>query len=130
MLDQIFRNMTPVVKNLLILNVLFFFAQLAFPFFMENLALTPIGGDEFRPWQLATHFFMHGGVSHIFFNMFALVFFGSRLEMSWGAKRFLIFYLVSAVGAAIIYSVYLNYEAYLISEEIKLYREEIGRAHV
>ena len=59
--------------------------------------------DYFRPWQLATYFFMHGNLAHIFFNMFALVIFGSQLERVWGPQKFLFFYLSCAIGAALIH---------------------------
>jgi membrane associated rhomboid family serine protease len=108
MFQNLFRNMSPVVKNLLILNVLFFVAQFAISGFTDKLALRPILSDEFAPWQFATHFFMHSTASlmHIFFNMFALVMFGAQLENRWGAKRFLIYYLSAAIGAAVIYQLY------------------------
>ncbi len=115
MLDQIFRNMTPVVKNLLILNVLFFLAQFAIPTVMHQMALYPIGTDNFRPWQLATHFFMHSTHSffHILFNMFAVVMFGSHLERVWGSQKFLFYYFSTALGAALLHSlvVYLRMES-------------------
>jgi len=97
--------MTPVVKNLLILNVLFFVAQFAVPDIMVNLRLYPVSSEAFEPWQLATHFFMHSteGLMHIFFNMFALVMFGTQLERVWGAKRFLIYYIATAFGAALLH---------------------------
>jgi len=106
MLDQIFRNMTPVVKNLLILNALFYLAQLMLPELMEGLALYPIGSNNFRPWQLATHFFMHstGTIFHILFNMFAVVMFGTALERVWGAQKFLFYYFSTALGAAFLHS--------------------------
>jgi len=106
MLDQIFRNMPPVVKNLLILNVLFYLAQFTIPQIMEGMALYPFGTDNFRPWQLATHFFMHSthGIFHILFNMFALVMFGTQLERVWGEKKFLFYYLATGLGAAILHS--------------------------
>lgn len=102
MLQNLFRNMSPVVKNLLILNVLFFVAQFAVPGIMNKLELYPVASEEFKPWQLATHFFMHStqGLMHIFFNMFALVMFGSQLERVWGPKKFLIYYFAAAFGAA------------------------------
>ena len=71
--------------------------------FMQNLHLVPIFSDTFRPWQLATYFFMHGNLAHIFFNMFALVIFGSQLERVWGPQKFLFFYLSCAIGAALIH---------------------------
>ena len=103
MLQNLFRNMSPVVKNLLILNVLFFVAQFAVPGIMNKLELYPVASEEFKPWQLATHFFMHStqGLMHIFFNMFALVMFGSQLERVWGPKKFLIYYFATAFGAAV-----------------------------
>jgi membrane associated rhomboid family serine protease len=105
MFQNLFRNMSPVVKNLLILNVLFFAAQFAVPGIMNNLELYPVVSEEFKPWQLVTHFFMHSthGLMHIFFNMFALVMFGSQLEQRWGPKRFLIYYFATALGAALLH---------------------------
>lgn len=115
MLDQIFRNMQPVVKNLLIINVLMLVAQYALPWVNDNLALYPFQSDSFRPWQLVTHFFMHStySITHILFNMFALVMFGSHLERVWGHERFLLFYFVSALGAALLHGlvVYLRVES-------------------
>ena len=90
MLDR----MTPVVKNLVIINVLVFLAQQALPqmqfWFMGHYPLSP----DFYPWQMVTYMFMHGGFTHLLFNMFALVVFGSALERVWGEKRFLIYYMV------------------------------------
>jgi membrane associated rhomboid family serine protease len=114
MFQNLFRNISPVVKNLLILNVLFFVAQFAVPDIMNKLELYPIVSEEFKPWQLATHFFMHStsGLMHIFFNMFALVMFGSQLEQRWGPKRFLIYYFSTAFGAAFLHLLvsYLRYQ--------------------
>lgn len=115
MLDSLFRNMTPVVKNLLIINVLMLIAQYAIPWVDTNLALYPFQSEAFEPWQLVTHFFMHSthSIMHIFFNMFALVMFGTHLERVWGAERFLIFYFVSALGAALLHGLvsYLRIES-------------------
>lgn len=104
MFGQLFRNIPEVVKNLLIINVLFFVAQSVVPAIDANLSLYSIVSEQFKPWQLATHFFMHGNLMHLFFNMFALVIFGSQLERVWDPKRFLIYYLACAMGAAVIYS--------------------------
>lgn len=105
MFNQLFRNIPPVVKNLLLLNVIFFVAQFAVPEFMNKLALYPISSEEFKAWQLATHFFMHSTFTlwHILFNMLLLVFFGAKLEMQWGAKRFLTFYMATAMGSAVLH---------------------------
>ena len=94
----------PIVKNLIIINVLVWIAQKAFdPTYGLTywLALWPIGHEMFRPYQVATHMFAHGPLFHILFNMFGLYMFGKILENVWGAKRFLFFYIACGVGAAI-----------------------------
>lgn len=101
-----FRLLPPVVKNLLIINVLIFIAQKVsigvFNYPLEYLfALHYWQSDLFKPYQLITSMFMHATIGHIFFNMFALWMFGYMLENIWGPKRFLIFYLVCGVGAAV-----------------------------
>lgn len=99
--------MPPVVKNLLILNVIMFI--ITYIGEMQGIPMTTkLGGyvfssPLFEPYQMVSHFFMHGGVFHIFFNMFALVIFGSALEQVWGPKRFFIFYIATAIGAFIIH---------------------------
>lgn len=100
-----FKMIPPVIKNLIIANVLVFIAQQVFannPYFdFDNtFALHDIHSVYFKPYQLITHLFMHGGFDHIFFNMFALWMFGRILENVWGAKRFLFFYLACGIGAA------------------------------
>jgi membrane associated rhomboid family serine protease len=129
MFRNLLANMSPAVKNILILNVIFFFAQWALPQIMPSLMLFPFSSENFEPWQLATHFFMHGGIGHLFFNMFALVIFGSNLERVWGPKRFLIYYIACAFGAALIHML-VNYlrikgiEAQLSPLEINQVYEE------
>ncbi|MBC7535703.1 MAG: rhomboid family intramembrane serine protease [Ferruginibacter sp.] len=102
-----FQRTTPVVLNLIILNALIFFAQSVFGG-MSDLnkvndlfALHHYKSAVFRPYQLVTHMFMHGGIFHLLFNMLALWMFGSIIEKSWGPKRFLIFYLICGLGAAL-----------------------------
>ena len=101
-----FGNLPPVIKNLLIANIVVFLAdQLISAKFGVDignwLALHNFQSDYFSPIQIVTYMFMHGNVAHIFFNMFALVMFGRVLEQVWGGKRFLIFYLVTGIGAAL-----------------------------
>ena len=98
------NNMTDTVKQLLIINVLFFIGSYFVPQANELLALHYFESDGFKFWQPITHMFMHGSLMHIFFNMFALVSFGSALEHFWGAKKFLFFYLSCGIGAALIHS--------------------------
>lgn len=112
-----FEILPIIVKNLLIINGLFFLAQVtlskgAVPIFSfeDILALHAWQSELFKPWQLVTHMFLHGDFYHILGNMFALWMFGSILENVWGAKRFLIFYLSCGLGAALIHLLFLSYE--------------------
>lgn len=97
------NNFPPIVKNLIIINVLVFVAQNIYDKQYQltgRLALYPIDSPYFQPYQIATHMFTHGSITHILFNMFGLYMFGKVLENVWGPKRFLLFYLVCGVGAA------------------------------
>jgi membrane associated rhomboid family serine protease len=110
-----FQILPPVVKNLLIINGLVFFAtyvlQMKFGLDLtEYLGLHFITSEYFRPFQFVTHLFMHGSLLHIFSNMFALWMFGNVLENVWGPKRFLIFYFVTGLGAAFIHTLATWYE--------------------
>jgi membrane associated rhomboid family serine protease len=110
-----FQMIPPVIKNLLIINVLVFLAQQAFgqetEYHMLNLfALHDFHSPLFKPYQVITYMFLHGGWDHIFFNMFALWMFGAILENYWGARRFLTFYLVCGVGAALCNMAVVYYE--------------------
>ena len=103
-----FQSMPPVVKNLLIINGLVYFAQTVFEnstaFSISNMfALHDIHSVYFKPHQLITHMFMHGDFWHLFFNMFALWMFGAMLENVWGSKKFLIFYMACGLGAAFLH---------------------------
>lgn len=96
----------PVVKWLIIVNVAVFLAQSALDSqysLTARLALWPINSPYFQPYQVFTHMFSHGSIGHIFFNMFALFMFGKTLENVWGPKRFLNFYLISGIGAAVVH---------------------------
>lgn len=96
-------NITPVVKQLLIINIIFFIGSLVVGEPARYLlSLFNPGSDHFQIWQLITHMFMHGNVMHIFFNMFALFSFGSALEQFWGGKKFIFFYISCGLGAALL----------------------------
>ncbi|HPM92468.1 MAG TPA: rhomboid family intramembrane serine protease [Bacteroidales bacterium] len=103
-----FTLLPPVVKNLLIINGIMFLAQFvaekSFGIRLEeHLGLRYPGASEFRPWQLISYMFLHGNFWHLFFNMFALWMFGNALENIWGTKRFLIYYFITGIGAALIH---------------------------
>jgi len=96
--------MPPVVKNLIIINVVMLILTELLK--ISGINLNGILGlyfpksEYFRSWQVVTHMFMHGGFVHLLFNMFALWMFGRVLEQVWGPKRFLIYYLATGLGAA------------------------------
>jgi membrane associated rhomboid family serine protease len=106
-----FRFFPPVIKTLLITNAVVFFMMFLlgsfrignvplYNVFVYYLGLMPIG-NGFLPWQLVTYLFLHGGLLHLFFNMFALWMFGMELENQWGSKKFLWFYLICGIGAGL-----------------------------
>ena len=103
-----FRNIPPVVKNLLIINGLFFLATLLLQNqgidLADYLGLHYWKSEGFQPYQLVTYMFMHssGDFTHVLFNMFAVWMFGKVLEGVWGGKRFLIYYMVTGIGAGLI----------------------------
>ncbi len=113
-----FNYLPPAVKNLLILNGLVFLATLAFPDLIYTLGMYYPFSPNFQPYQIVTHVFTHGSLGHIFFNMFALWMFGSVLENVWGPKRFLIFYFVTALGAAALHIGVNAYQIYEIAGSI------------
>ena len=108
------NTIPPVVKNLIIINVLMWLATIILR--MQGIDLTSFLGlhyiesPEFRPYQLVSHMFMHdsSGPMHLIFNMFALWMFGRVLESVWGPKRFFIYYFVTGLGAAALHT-FVNY---------------------
>jgi len=103
------RNVTETVKQLVIINILFFVGTLIVgdPAY-KLLALYFPENPDFQAWQPVSHLFMHGGFMHIFFNMFALYSFGTALEHFWGSKKFLFFYVSCGLGAALLHTA-VNY---------------------
>lgn len=98
-------QMSESVKHLLIINgLLFVITHFLMPGLYPHLALYYPFTEEFRPFQLVTHMFMHANFTHLFFNMFALYMFGSALESYFGPKRFLFFYFFTGFGAVILYT--------------------------
>ncbi|MFZ5551994.1 MAG: rhomboid family intramembrane serine protease [Bacteroidota bacterium] len=112
MIEQFFRNIPPVVKNLLIINILMFVATIAIQDtdLRNILGLYNFKSPLFEPYQLVTYMFMHGDFTHLLFNMFSLVMFGSILEQVWGPKRFLMFYFITGIGAVFLYQAVAYFE--------------------
>lgn len=100
------NNMPPVTKNLIIINILMFLATFVAESWGINLnyylGLHFFLNDSFQVYQPLTYIFMHGGLSHLFFNMFALWMFGRILENVWGSKNFLIYFLICGIGAGVV----------------------------
>ena len=93
------------VKNIIVINVLvMIMTSLNGDFMYEKFALFYPTSPFFKWWQPVTHMFMHGGFWHLFFNMYTLYFFGRVLEERWGAKKFLVFYFVTGLGAALVHT--------------------------
>jgi len=102
-------RITDAVKHLVILNVIFFIASSMLGLNLSNwLALYFPKNDHFGFWQFVSHMFMHGGFTHILFNMYALWAFGSPLEQMWGRNKFIFFYFSAGLGAGLIYTA-VNY---------------------
>jgi membrane associated rhomboid family serine protease len=111
-------NLTPLVRNLIIINVVVFLLQNLIPIGSERcmefqfnpglsgfISLWPLRSCAFAPYQFLTYMFAHGGFGHIFFNMLALASFAPILEHYWGDKKFLLFYIITGMGAGILYAV-------------------------
>ncbi len=122
-----FNFLPPVVKNLLIINGLFFLATITFDSvyhidLTQYLGLHYFESQFFQPWQYITYMFMHANIQHIIFNMFALWMFGYLLENYWGGKKFLFYYLVTGVGAAFVQTLVMWFEISSIKDAAQIYQ--------
>ncbi|MDN3551123.1 rhomboid family intramembrane serine protease [Mucilaginibacter aquaedulcis] len=119
-----FANISPVVKNLLIINVLFFIGTYTLgsviPDVIKYLPVYYFNSPNFRLWEVITYMFMHGGFAHIFFNMFALFSFGPIVEYSMGPKKFLSFYFICGIGAIILQMLVQALEVHAITGGITI----------
>ena len=107
-------RITPIVKHFIIINVIMFaLTLLAENFMLEKFALFYFNSPFFKPYQLISYIFMHGGFMHILFNMYSLYIFGSVPESVWGGKKFFIYYMVTGIGAALfhLFITYLRIES-------------------
>ena len=116
-------GMPPIVKNIIYINILMLLAYYAagsvFQIDLNRvLGLYFVKSDQFQPYQLITHMFMHGSITHLFFNMFALYMFGQILEQVWGPKRFLTYYLVTGLGAMVIHESVLAFQYYKVISSV------------
>lgn len=110
-----FFRLPPVVKNIIMINVLLLLGYYAVKS-VFSIDLNSILGlyfpksESFKPVQIITHMFMHAGIWHLFFNMYALYIFGQVLENVWGPKRFLIYYMICGLGAALVHETVIAFE--------------------
>jgi membrane associated rhomboid family serine protease len=112
-------RITDTVKHLIIINVIFFIAtQFMTEAMYNNLSLFYPDNPNFGIWQFVSHMFMHGGIMHIVFNMYALWAFGSPLESMWGRNKFIFFYFAAGLGAGALYTLVNYYQFNSIYEQI------------
>lgn len=118
-MNNLFSNLTPVVKNLLIINVICFIGSAIFLQAPRFFGVFYPDSPFFHIWQVITYMFMHGGFHHIFFNMFALVMFGPVIERVLGSKKFLNYYLICGLGALVLQYGVQSFEVYQITGVFK-----------
>lgn len=117
----------PVVKNLMIINGIMYLATVVFDERLglnltQYLGLHYFTSEFFRPHQFLTHLFMHGSLAHIAMNMFSLWMFGNVLENVWGGKKFLMYYLITGMGAALIHTGFTWYEMSQLQHSVDLFK--------
>ena len=107
-----FQNITPITKNIIILNVIVFILAMLIPQSYQYLAAFFPTSPYFKSWQIITHMFMHGGFMHIAFNMLTFASFGPVLERFLGEKKFVILYFLSGLGAFALFNLWEYYQLY------------------
>ncbi len=107
-----FQNITPITKNIIILNVIVFILAMLIPQSYQYLAAFFPTSPYFKSWQIITHMFMHGGFMHIAFNMLTFASFGPVLERFLGEKKFVILYFLSGLGAFVLFNLWEYYQLY------------------
>lgn len=116
-----FWTKAPAVSVLLAINVLLYFPAILdvkqFNYMVDHLGLYYIGSPNFSVYQIISHMFMHGGLAHLMFNMFALLMFGGQLEKIWKTKRFLIFYFATGLGAVFLHQSVQAFEVLQLTGE-------------
>jgi membrane associated rhomboid family serine protease len=127
-----FGYLPVVTKNIIIINVILFVATMILQQ-TRGIDLTDFLGlhyhlaSDFKPHQFITYIFMHGSLSHIFFNMFGVFIFGQVLEQVWGPKRYLIFYILTGLGAALTQYVIMHFE---ITDVLAIVNAEINSPYL
>jgi membrane associated rhomboid family serine protease len=134
-----FSNMPPVVKNLLIINCICFLPSLYYSHNFSDPGFDPMAklfgvyyfnSPEFKPWQIITHMFIHGGWAHIIFNMFALYSFGTAVEYIMGSKRFFNFYFICGLGAIALQMLVQAYEVHAITGHLSIAAPDLESSYL
>ena len=119
-------HLTPAAKNILIINGIIFilsdFIGLR-SYIIESFGMRYFHSENFQPYQILTYMWVHGGFGHLFGNMFSVLVFAPILERVWGSKKFLIYYLITGIGAGILYSGINYYENYSFEVKVKSYEQ-------
>ena len=119
-------QLTPAAKNILIINGIIYilsdFIGLR-SYIIENFGMRYFHSENFQPYQILTYMWVHGGFGHLFGNMFSVLVFAPILERVWGSKKFLIYYLITGIGAGILYSGINYYENYSFEIKVKSYEQ-------
>ena len=112
-------NLTPAAKNILIINgIIFIFTS---GFIIEEFGLRYILSENFEPYQFLTYMWIHAGFGHLFSNMFAVLIFAPILERVWGSRKFFMFYLITGIGAGILYTGINFVESYSLENKVNNY---------
>ena len=115
-------RITEIVKHLLIINIIFFFASSVLGEIMYDLfAMHYPNNPNFFIWQPITHMFMHGDLTHIMFNMFGLWMFGTPLEQMWGKKKFIFFYISAGLGAVLLQTIIYHIDIISVNQILSEY---------
>lgn len=126
-----FISLPEITKNLIIINGIVFLACIVIPGLQIKLSLFYFTNPEFRPYQIITHMFNHAGLAHLFFNMFTLYSFGGFIERYLGAKKFLLFYLLTGLGGALLhigvdmFNIYQITGGLILNEQIALQHQQL-----
>ena len=115
-------RITEIVKHLLIINIIFFFASSVLGEIMYDLfAMHYPNNPNFFIWQPITHMFMHGDLTHIMFNMFGLWMFGTPLEQMWGKQKFIFFYISAGLGAVLLQTLIYHIDVLSVNQILSEY---------
>ena len=115
-------RITEIVKHLLIINIIFFFASSVLGEIMYDLfAMHYPNNPNFFIWQPITHMFMHGDLTHIMFNMFGLWMFGTPLEQMWGKQKFIFFYISAGLGAVLLQTIIYHIDVVSVNQILSEY---------